>query len=928
MLRRSSLAVAVALALLPAAGYGLGLGQIHASSALNQPFEGDIDLQSVPADEIAQVKVKLAPPEAFAKAGVEMTGSLGKLVFKPYVKATGQSAIRVYSEETIREPFLDFLVEVEWPQGKAVKEYTVLLDPPTYTERRGGRVRPAETTRPAPTPATPPPEPRATHMASAAAAGAPVPPAEGGGQYGKVRRGETLWSIAERTKPAGVSTRQAVNAIYAANPKAFIRGDVNKLRAGADLYLPASQQMEVQDVQTARREYLEQAKEPAREKAGRGHAVVPAAPAPESPDHLRLLTPPPEMGATAASAPKPATTGPSALHQDLLIAQEKAESALQSAEQLHSRVNDLETQLRDMQRLVLLKDEQLAQLQRQGGMAPTPPPAVAHPTPRTDTPAAPLAPSATAAAEAHPPKTETPPAAATPPPGAEPAETPVAAAPVAATPAPAPAAAAEAVAVVQPEVPEARPVDPQPASVAAPTVAAKPAGEPAGASAPEPVASPAPVEEPAPVASVPARAARPPPAGSFAALLEDPTSLTGVGIAGIGVLGALLWALAGRRRRTEAAGAEAAPEPAAAASTPTPVTPAPSAEKKVVAIEPLAAAKAAPAVIKVETVEPERVSTEDLAALELSTTDLFGLKGETSEVDPTEEADVYIAYGRYEQAEQLLRLALEMEPNRLALRHKLLEVYFASRDASAFGALFSEMKAAGKEVEDPAAWQRALRMGRQLNPIDPAFAGTASDEQDLEAALRAAEQGLAADLDTAAPDLGELKIESRFAKPAPDLEGGSVLNDLSLDLGTEEHADRQSHPFNLDVSEELSELRASTGMTGELDEDDLAQTIGGSGGFSLEEITGQEVEQADERPPDLSGIDLTMESSGGDQDTTLMHADTTLELVDDVETKLDLARAYIELGDVEGARAMLREVMQEGNDAQRAGAEGMLKELS
>jgi len=101
-----------------------------------------------------------------------------------------------------------------------------------------------------------------------------------------------------------------------------------------------------------------------------------------------------------------------------------------------------------------------------------------------------------------------------------------------------------------------------------------------------------------------------------------------------------------------------------------------------------------------------------------------------------------------------------------------------------------------------------------------------------------------------------------------------------------------------------------------------------SGGFSLEEITGQDVEQAEDLAPDLSGIELTIETGGSDQDATLMHADTTLELVDDVETKLDLARAYIELGDGEGARVMLREVLQEGNDAQKAGAEAMLKELS
>jgi pilus assembly protein FimV len=938
--------VAVALALLPAAGHGRGLGQIRSSSGLNQPFEGDIDLQSVSADEIPQVKVRLAPADAFAKAGVELTGPLGKLAFKPYVKANGQPAIRVSSQEPIQEPFLDFLIEVEWPQGKTVKEYTVLLDPPIFTERRGARVHSAEAAR-APAPAgTPPSEPRVARVAPVApTVAAPSAPAAGGERYGSVRRGETLWSIAQKTKPAGVSTHKALAAIYAANPHAFIRGDVNKLRAGAELRLPTPQEMGALDVQSARREYLEQAKQPAREGTARPGTAAPtsAAAAPESADRLRLVTPPPvsEAPVTTGAAASPAAA-PGVLRQDLLLAQEKAESALQTAEQLQGRVADLETQLRDMQRLVLLKDEQLSQLQRQGRMAgtaaPTTPSAAAMPA----APVAP-APAETPVVRAHPPVTEAAPAVATVPVTPPPAETPVAPAPAAVPPAIPPTPAAAVVEAVPAPSPtpvavEARPVEPAPAvsPEPAPAVAARPAEEQAAVSAPQPVAAPTPAAaarpaEPAPIAAAPPAPAAPPAAGGFAALLKDPASLIGVGIAGIGVLGALLWAIAGRRRKIEVAGVGPAAESAAAAPAPAAAPSAPPAEEKAARMEPLVAAAAvagATVAAKAETVEPERVSTEDLAALELSTTDLFGLKGETTEVDPTEEADVYIAYGRYEQAEQLLRLALEMEPNRLALKHKLLEVYFASRDASAFSALFGEMKSAGKEGEDPAAWQRALRMGRQLNPGDPVFAGTAADEQDLEAALRAAEEGLAADLQASAPDLGPLKIDTHFSEAAPDLDGGSVLNDLSLDLGTEEHSDKGSHPFKLDVSEELSELRAPSSLTGELDDNDLSKSGGASGGFSLEEITGEDIQQAEDLAPDLSGIELTIETGGSDQDTTLMRADTTLELVDDVETKLDLARAYIELGDGEGARVMLREVLQEGNDAQKASAEVMLKELS
>jgi len=904
----------VALALAPMASYGLGLGQIRSGSALNQPFQGDIDLLSVGAEEIHQVKVRLAPADAFQRAGVEMTGPVGRLAFKPYVRPNGQPAIRVTTADPVREPFLNFLIEVEWPQGKTTKEYTVLLDPPIFTERRGGRVRAAEATLP-PVDAAP----RERRPARAART------ATASGERYTVRQGDTLWSIAERSKPKGVSTPEAVDLIYAANPDAFIRGDKNLVRAGADLRLPTPAELGAIDVQTARREYLEQAREPAAEPEQPVTAAGPAGaePSAETSDRLRLVTAPPEsgmagmtgMGATTGAEPSAAT------RQDLLLAQEKAESALQTAEQLQGRVSDLETQLRDMQRLLLLKDEQLAELQRQegvAGMTGAEAPAGAEPAP-----AVPAAPEAGAEPPAEPAVTAAPTAA----------EAPATEAVATIAPAvPPPAATAEPAPVTEVKPVEVAPVEAKPA---APAMEEKPAAAepPPAVAKPEPVAE---AKKPEPVPPPVAEAKKPEPSPEgLAAILKEPTTLLGASAAIIALLGAWLLPIGSRRRKAEAAAAPAPVAPAAPA--PKPVEPPPAAvagpaermepAATAAAVAAAAGTTAAVAAAPRREPEPERVSTEDLAALELSTTDLFGLKGETTEVDPTEEADVYIAYGRYEQAEQLLRLALEMEPGRLALQHKLLEVYFAGRDASAYNALFSEMQTAGREVEDPAAWQRALRMGRQIDPDNPVYAGTAQDERDLEAALREAEEGLAADLKAGGDDLDTLKIDTRFSESAADIDSGSVLNDLSLDLGTEEAGDKASHPFRLDVSEELEQMqKGGTGLAGELDESDLAKA-GGLGAFAMEDMTPEQLEQDEDRAPDLSGIELTIDSGTPERDTTLMHADTTLELVDDVETKLDLARAYIELGDTEGARGMLEEVLQEGNDAQKANAQTMLKEL-
>ncbi len=894
MLRKTTLAMAVALTLTPAIGYGLGIGEIRSNSLMGQVFEGSIELTDVTAEEVPKIKVRLASPEAFKKAGVEYTGSVKRLRFKPYVQPNGRPAIRVTSAQSIREPYLDFLVEVEWSQGRTMKELTVLLDPPTFTERRAPQVQ-----APVALPREAPPAPvsaadSATAPQPTAAGASPAPIVAEGADYGPVKQGETLWRIAERNRARGVSAEQTMIAILQANPDAFVGGNVNRLKAGAKLKLPSAKQYAAVDALQARDEYLRQMGRPVPTRAAA--RAAPVAP-PSSGDVVRLVTPPPEAATPkqpAPPAPDP-TTAPE-LRQEVLLAHEKAESARQTADQLQGRVTDLENQLRDMQRLLVLKDAQFTQLQQKAEEAIKAAQAAAAPR-----------------AEAEPPAPK--PEAVIPAPAVEPKPELVAPAPAVET---------------KPEAAVTAPaIEPKPAD-AAPPLAPKPAEPPVAA---EPKPTPPPTElTPKPVQH-----------GPLESLLSEPANVLGAGLAGLGVLGALLWAIVGRRRSpaAESAGPEVAPESASAVP---PAEPLP-ALAAAVAPPPIetTAAEADMAAVETLPVEVDRVATEDLTALEVSTTDLFGLKGETTEVDPADEADVYIAYGRYEQAEQLLRLALEMEPGRLALQHKLLEVYAASRDPAAFGALFSQLRSAGKSAEDPAAWEHALHLGRQLDPANPLYAGAAlGGISALDDELERARQDLAADLDRVAgrgEGLGELSSAPSAATVTglPEIDVGSVLNDLSLDLGTEEAAggSPSSHPFNLDVAEELKSASDAGGL-GEIDVGEaLAWGLdkGDATGLVDNEITPTELvaEQLDDAPrevPDLGdlelGPDTAMELGG---ETTLMHADTTLELVDDVETKLDLARAYVELGDDDGARLMLQEAMQEGNSAQKAAAEALLKEL-
>ncbi|MDC0435544.1 hypothetical protein OAM69_07935, partial [bacterium] len=131
-MRKLATAAAVSLALASGGAFGLGLGEIEMQSALNQRLEAEIQLTSVEPGELEGMIVQLASPEAFARAGIERSDVLTDLRFS-VDQSSGNPVIKIESTSPVVEPFLNFLVEVDWPQGRMVREYTVLLDPPVFT---------------------------------------------------------------------------------------------------------------------------------------------------------------------------------------------------------------------------------------------------------------------------------------------------------------------------------------------------------------------------------------------------------------------------------------------------------------------------------------------------------------------------------------------------------------------------------------------------------------------------------------------------------------------------------------------------------------------------------------------------------------------------------------------------------------------------
>ncbi|TVP90025.1 MAG: LysM peptidoglycan-binding domain-containing protein [Pseudomonadaceae bacterium] len=218
----------------------VGLGELELKSALNQPLNAVIEIPGSQGIQVDDIRVSLASSDAFQLAGVERSHFLTGLRFTP-VSEGGQLQIRVQSQQPVREPYLNFLVELRQPNGRILREYTLLLDPPMYDPRTGrvAAATPAPSQRPV---ATAP----AARVEPAAPALPDLSPASDALRY-TTQAGDTLWDIASSQRPAPqAGIRQTMLAIRALNPDAFVNGDINRLRQNQELVLPTADQLGVE----------------------------------------------------------------------------------------------------------------------------------------------------------------------------------------------------------------------------------------------------------------------------------------------------------------------------------------------------------------------------------------------------------------------------------------------------------------------------------------------------------------------------------------------------------------------------------------------------------------------------------------------------------------------------------------------------------
>ncbi|WP_426236711.1 FimV/HubP family polar landmark protein [Pseudomonas sp. TWP3-2] len=877
--RKLVLAIAAASALSSGMAHALGLGELTLKSTLNQPLLAEIELLDVKDLTAAEVVPSLASPEDFAKAGVDRQAFLNDLTFTPVLNASGKSVLRITSSKPLSEPMVKFLVQVMWPNGRLLRDYSVLLDPSKFSPQTADAAA-----QPAPTSTITAPSTGATHP----------------NQYTTTPR-DTLWEIAAKARTGG-SVQQTMLAIQALNPDAFIGGNINRLKTGQVLRLPDAvqsaalpQSAAIAEVAAQNEAWRQGRRYVAKPGTGqqqldatnRGRANTGAAQ--NAKDNLSLVS-----AENAKGRGKGPAGDAKALSNKLAVTQESLDTTRRDNEELKSRMSDLQSQLDKLQRLIELKNNQLAKMQAEGAGA------------------APAVNSAVPAITAE--------LAATPP----------------ATPAEAAAAAPTPESAIAPPV--ETPVEP----VVGPVVETTPAAD----------------DE-----------------KTFNELLTNPILLGLVG-GGAVVLLLLLLLLARRRKAQQEADkhlrmARALEEQSFSADDDLPQssfegleTPAASVTLAPAPVPP------APAVVVAPIVMAEPISAP-----------LVAPSGERSD-DVLDKAQSHLDAGRLNQAAALLEEGISLEPQRSDLRLKLMEVYGRQGDRDAFvvqerqlvanGDNFAKVEelktrfpamavvaasglaAAAIAAELDAEYVKELLLDEDEAPVAPVAVPADDLDSTFDLSLddldnitpiepvAAVEPEAPVELDEFPSD-DDLSFESVLQQQTEIKENLDDLSDfdLDLDLGADPApapVELADDDFLLDLDEGVKDLPPVEAPVAAEMPDDLE--LPADFDLSLADEMDAAPAEPDAFESELNDVNAELDSlSGSINEPTFTEADAALgdELgeddfdflagTDEAATKLDLAQAYIDMGDNDGARDILTEVLTEGNEKQRGEAKEMLSSL-
>ncbi len=977
-MRRINLRAWVSGALIAAASLNTnaaGLGRLDVKSVLGEPLRAEVAVLAK-AGEWSSLKVQLASPQAYDAASLIYTPLVSQLAVTLHLDEGEKPVVRITSAGPINDAVLDLLLELTWASGRVTREYTAFIDPPFIAAERDqqrvdeeiaatraleeaarGAETQAATVPPAPTPEPLPEEPldieelledpmAEESPAEIATQEADLGPVETFGGTAptllgtvptipssedtnsviadeslyitdepiKVVRGDTLSKIALANKPAGVTLNQMLVVLLRNNPQAFSGNNMNRLRAGKIIQLADPEEYRQVTVAEANNEVRVQT---TNWKAYKQQLAAATAQRPEElPQQAAGGTVTPKIqeqapSSTDGSSPEvvklskgePAAgqgtnQGASAALQEKLVSTENA------LEESNQRVARLEKIIKDLERLAEVENQDMAEMQSQAGAAVQPAPTPAVPPAATMTPDKPSQP-------------------------------------------PAPAKPDQASENIQPAPDSAAPAKPGQTNQQAATTgtAATPAATPK-----PPAATATTQPKPKPAARHPR--SRPPPSLLDKALAQP--YLIAIPVIVIALIGLVVWRLRGRFSSLRGGFGKASGGAATA-------------------------------------VDSETASgTFSPDATDIG---LAGRSGETGEqVDPLEEAEIFLAYGRDAQAEELLQEAIATHPTRYDIHLKLLEIYAKQSNTEAFEKVARTIQQdAGSEGE---VWQHVARLGYSMDPENPRYAEGAGEQggqtdHDQTAAtatdMSPAEHldfdvgvGDSTDLGASSNsetdiDLGEnddfaktqvmspatsdpgddsTAIESDLNLDLPPLESGASALDLSVGDGDGDNSvdfDFDSNkvrdqPENSEAAEETATTNFDPGLEFNLDDmsfgsdsEEQAESLETesleapsleTGSLDTTALDSASLESvSSDAPPalDLSGISLDLDA------TTTGNGPSDASGKDDkwyeVQTKFDLAKAYQEMGDNDGAREILKEVISEGDSDQKSAAETVLSSL-
>jgi pilus assembly protein FimV len=809
-----AISTATVMGLCGSQALALSLGRISVLSPLGAPLLAEVEILDINTDEAASLKTTAASPEAFKAAGLEYNPALTELTITLEKRPDDRSYLRIRSMRTINEPFVDLMLDASWVSGRIVRDYTMLFDPP---KSRSNQVSipstpqlssvPAQIQTPAaPAPVASMSSGTRTPALSRAASKKSTPLAEKFTESGKsvtVKPGDTAGRIAAALLHPHISLEQMLVAMLRANPEAFVAGNVNRIRAGAVLNIPGTDDIQATQAAEAKQIIVTQSQDFNEFRSKLATAAPMTAVAAADRQTSGTVQTKVDDKKTSATVPDKLTLAQSTVNSksnEVTIAKER------QAKEVTQKTDDVSKNIADLNKLV-----------------------------------AATAPAATSPAPA---------------PLAKPPVTPTEAVVTAATPALAPSS------------------EPAPA-IAAPAMAA---------SAPQPVAS-APVKK----TMAPVLAPVPPESSFIDELLDDPLVP-----AAAGGLIALLAGLGFYRYK-----------------------------------------KRNPAQIDSEFLESriqpdsffgasggQQIDTHDSAMSGSSMLYTPSQLESADDVDPVAEADVYLAYGRDIQAEEILKEALRMHPDRVAIHQKLLEIYAKRRDLKSFENISKQaLKVAGGESQE---WGRVSELGRSIDPSNDLYQSIVQMTSAAEPQTPSSTADLDLDLD--------FSLDETPAHAAPNTmqsASDSAPPDLDLDFNLPENSVTPSHydahgtsrasiqDLAFDATE-VNELAYQASSPQALSSASYAGTP--TAPAPLKEAAAPETKVHDDG---LLEFDLGSLSLDLNPTTEQTHDNEE----DPLGTKLALATEFGTIGDVDGARVLIEEVIAEASGEMKAKAQQALNQL-